>query len=88
MKRIKWRVPPPAVLYVLDTPAVVCIAFAAFVIGAMLTGALWFIYSNTGGSAPAPQQEVQKSQPASENSSTAHSIGSTQSTPCSSSSTA
>ncbi|KAG7228654.1 hypothetical protein INR49_008430 [Caranx melampygus] len=33
-------------------------------------------------------QQVQKSQPTSENSSAAHSIGSTQSTPCSSSSTA
>ena len=41
---------PTAMLYVLDTPAVVCIAFAAFVIGAMLTGALWFIYSKTGRS--------------------------------------
>lgn len=34
--------------YVLDTPTVVGIAFAAFVIGALLTGALWFIYSHTG----------------------------------------
>ncbi|XP_034566107.1 transforming growth factor beta receptor type 3 [Notolabrus celidotus] len=74
-------------LYVLDTPTVVGIAFAAFVIGALLTGALWFIYSHTGEAAAATQQ-VQKSQPASENSSAAHSIGSTQSTPCSSSSTA
>ncbi|XP_039983903.1 transforming growth factor beta receptor type 3 [Xiphias gladius] len=73
-------------LYVLDTPTVVGIAFAAFVIGALLTGALWFIYSHTGETAGT--QQVQKSQPASENSSVAHSIGSTQSTPCSSSSTA
>ncbi|XP_023272263.1 transforming growth factor beta receptor type 3 [Seriola lalandi dorsalis] len=73
-------------LYVLDTPTVVGIAFAAFVIGALLTGALWFIYSHTGETAGT--QRVQKSQPASENSSAAHSIGSTQSTPCSSSSTA
>ncbi|XP_078115545.1 transforming growth factor beta receptor type 3 isoform X2 [Sander vitreus] len=73
-------------LYVLDTPTVVGIAFAAFVIGALLTGALWFIYSHTGEIAGT--QQVQKSQPASENSSAAHSIGSTQSTPCSSSSTA
>uniref|UniRef100_A0A665WB02 ZP domain-containing protein n=1 Tax=Echeneis naucrates TaxID=173247 RepID=A0A665WB02_ECHNA len=73
-------------LYVLDTPTVVGIAFAAFVIGALLTGALWFIYTHTGGT-PGTQQ-VQKSQPASENSSAGHSIGSTQSTPCSSSSTA
>ncbi|CAN9500822.1 unnamed protein product [Ophioblennius macclurei] len=78
-------------LYVLDTPTVVGIAFAAFVIGALLTGALWFIYSHTGetaSAAAAGAPPVQKSQPASENSSAAHSIGSTQSTPCSSSSTA
>ncbi|XP_062411547.1 transforming growth factor beta receptor type 3 [Sardina pilchardus] len=72
--------------YVLDTTTVVGIAFAAFVIGALLTGALWFIYSHTGG--PASRQPPPKSQPASENSSAAHSIGSTQSTPCSSSSNA
>nr|XP_046247010.1 transforming growth factor beta receptor type 3 [Scatophagus argus] len=77
---------PDNTLYVLDTPTVVGIAFAAFVIGALLTGALWFIYSHTGETAGT--QQIQKSQPASENSSAAHSIGSTQSTPCSSSSTA
>ncbi|MCJ8729637.1 hypothetical protein PDJAM_G00108760 [Pangasius djambal] len=73
-------------MYVLDTPTVVGIAFAAFVIGALLTGALWFIYSHTGD--PAVRQNVPRSPPASENSSAAHSIGSTQSTPCSSSSNA
>ncbi|XP_034438837.1 transforming growth factor beta receptor type 3 isoform X2 [Hippoglossus hippoglossus] len=78
--------PPIDTMYVLDTPTVVGIAFAAFVIGALLTGALWFIYSHTGETAGT--QQVQKSQLASENSSAAHSIGSTQSTPCSSSSTA
>lgn len=78
--------PPDGVMYVIDTPVVVGIAFAAFVIGALLTGALWFIYAHTGETAGA--QPVQKSQPASENSSTGHSIGSMQSTPCSSSSTA
>lgn len=78
--------PNEAPMYVLDTPTVVGIAFAAFVIGALLTGALWFIYAHTGETAGT--QQVQKSQPASENSSAAHSIGSTQSTPCSSSSTA
>ncbi|CAG5861690.1 unnamed protein product [Menidia menidia] len=72
--------------YTLDTQTVVGIALAAFVIGALLTGALWFIYTHTGETAV--PQPVQRSQPASENSSTAHSIGSTQSTPCSSSSTA
>lgn len=40
----------PDTLYMLDTPTVVGIAFAAFVIGALLTGALWFIYSHTGRS--------------------------------------
>ncbi|KAM9481970.1 transforming growth factor beta receptor type 3 isoform 1-T1 [Clarias gariepinus] len=70
-------------VYVLDTPTVVGIAFAAFVIGALLTGALWFIYSHTGD--PAVRQNVPRSPPASENSSAAHSIGSTKSTPCSSS---
>lgn len=32
----------------LDTLTVMGIAFAAFVIGALLTGALWYIYSHTG----------------------------------------
>ncbi|XP_067394591.1 transforming growth factor beta receptor type 3 isoform X3 [Emydura macquarii macquarii] len=76
----------PPVLNGLDTVTVVGIAFAAFVIGALLTGALWFIYSHTGETAG--RQQVPTSPPASENSSAAHSIGSTQSTPCSSSSTA
>uniref|UniRef100_A0A3B3W0P8 Transforming growth factor, beta receptor III n=1 Tax=Poecilia latipinna TaxID=48699 RepID=A0A3B3W0P8_9TELE len=75
-----------AEMFLLDTTTVVLIAFAAFVIGVLLTGALWFIYTHTGGNARA--QPVQKPQPVSENSSAAHSIGSTQSTPCSSSSTA
>ncbi|RVE73754.1 hypothetical protein OJAV_G00034480 [Oryzias javanicus] len=76
----------PKIIYVLDTPTVAAIAFAAFLIGVLLTGALWFIYTQTGETTAPPP--AQKSLPASENSSTAHSIGSTQSTPCSSSSTA
>lgn len=44
--------PWAAVLYGLDTLTVVGIAFAAFVIGALLTGALWFIYSRTGTARP------------------------------------
>ncbi|XP_044288202.1 transforming growth factor beta receptor type 3 isoform X2 [Varanus komodoensis] len=76
----------PPVFYGLDSVTVVGIAFAAFVIGALLTGALWFIYSHTGE--PAGKQQVPTLAPASENSSAAHSIVSTQSTPCSSSSTA
>uniref|UniRef100_A0A8C6YQ94 Transforming growth factor beta receptor 3 n=1 Tax=Nothoprocta perdicaria TaxID=30464 RepID=A0A8C6YQ94_NOTPE len=82
---LKPNVRQPPVSYGLDTVTVVGIAFAAFVIGALLTGALWFIYSHTGETAG--RQQVPTSPPASENSSPAHSIGSTQSTPCSSSST-
>ncbi|XP_059130883.1 transforming growth factor beta receptor type 3 [Peromyscus eremicus] len=78
--------PPPQIFIGLDTLTVMGIAFAAFVIGALLTGALWYIYSHTGETAR--RQQVPTSPPASENSSAAHSIGSTQSTPCSSSSTA
>ncbi|XP_067892862.1 transforming growth factor beta receptor type 3 isoform X1 [Heterodontus francisci] len=84
--QIPAEIPRPYIIYGLDTPTVVGIAFAAFVIGALLTGALWYIYSHTGETAG--RQQVPTSPPASENSSTAHSIGSTQSTPCSSSSTA
>uniref|UniRef100_A0A2K6UY27 Transforming growth factor beta receptor type 3 n=1 Tax=Saimiri boliviensis boliviensis TaxID=39432 RepID=A0A2K6UY27_SAIBB len=76
----------PPIFHGLDTLTVMGIAFAAFVIGALLTGALWYIYSHTGETAR--RQQVPTSPPASENSSAAHSIGSTQSTPCSSSSTA
>ncbi|RLW05863.1 hypothetical protein DV515_00004918, partial [Chloebia gouldiae] len=43
----KPNVRQPPALYGLDTLTVVGIAFAAFVIGALLTGALWFIYSRT-----------------------------------------
>ncbi|KAG8511038.1 Transforming growth factor beta receptor type 3, partial [Galemys pyrenaicus] len=78
--------PVPPLFHGLDTLTVMGIAFAAFVIGALLTGALWYIYSHTGETAG--RQQVPTSPPASENSSAAHSIGSTQSTPCSSSSTA
>ncbi|XP_030062935.1 transforming growth factor beta receptor type 3 isoform X2 [Microcaecilia unicolor] len=66
-----------------DTPTVVGIAFAAFIIGALLTGALWYIYSHTGDTAG--KHQVPTSSPVSENGSAAPSIGSTQSTPCSSS---
>uniref|UniRef100_A0A8D1LIY0 Transforming growth factor beta receptor type 3 n=1 Tax=Sus scrofa TaxID=9823 RepID=A0A8D1LIY0_PIG len=76
----------PPIFHGLDTLTVMGIAFAAFVIGALLTGALWYIYSHTGDSAG--RQPVPTSPPASENSSAAHSLGSTQSTPCSSSSAA
>ncbi|XP_075038494.1 transforming growth factor beta receptor type 3 isoform X3 [Mixophyes fleayi] len=77
---------PQPIFYGLDTPTVVGIAFAAFIIGALLTAALWYIYSHTGDTAG--RQQVPTSPPASENSSAAHSIGSTQSTPCSSNSNA
>ncbi|XP_069593657.1 transforming growth factor beta receptor type 3 isoform X2 [Ranitomeya imitator] len=83
--KVRPSIPEP-IFYGLDTPIVVGIAFAAFIIGALLTGALWYIYSHTGDTAG--RQQVPTSPPASENSSAAHSIGSTQSTPCSSNSTA
>ncbi|XP_045403500.1 transforming growth factor beta receptor type 3 isoform X2 [Lemur catta] len=38
---------PPPIFHGLDTLTVMGIAFAAFVIGALLTGALWYIYSHT-----------------------------------------
>ncbi|XP_005004069.2 endoglin isoform X1 [Cavia porcellus] len=69
-------------------PAVLGITFGAFLIGALLTAALWFIYSHTR---PPSKREpvVAVAAPASsESSSTNHSIGSTQSTPCSTSSMA
>ncbi|XP_008569082.1 PREDICTED: endoglin [Galeopterus variegatus] len=69
-------------------PAVLGITFGAFLIGALLTAALWYIYSHTR---PPGKQEpmVAVAAPASsESSSTNHSIGSTQSTPCSTSSMA
>ncbi|XP_077309053.1 transforming growth factor beta receptor type 3 isoform X2 [Lithobates pipiens] len=55
---------PQPVFYGLDTPTVVGIAFAAFIIGALLTGALWYIYSHTGSTIikeiPPPSDTVQK----------------------------
>ncbi|XP_067825914.1 transforming growth factor beta receptor type 3-like isoform X2 [Heptranchias perlo] len=76
----------PPVFQGLEMSAVLGIAFGAFVIGALLTAALWYIYSHTGPSEK--KQPVATNAPASENSSTNHSIGSTQSTPCSTSSVA
>ncbi|KAM6431203.1 endoglin [Liasis olivaceus] len=62
------------------------IAFGAFLIGVLLTGALWFIYSHTR---PITKTQTVSTNPsASESSSTNHSLGSTQSTPCSTSSMA
>lgn len=62
------------------------ITFGAFLIGVLLTAALWYIYSHTRPLAK--MQPVSPNPPASESSSTNHSIGSTQSTPCSTSSMA
>ncbi|MGH0119881.1 UNVERIFIED_CONTAM: hypothetical protein FKN15_059262 [Acipenser sinensis] len=70
----------------LELGAVLGIAFASFLIGACLTGALWFIHTHTGSTVK--RQLVPAIPPVSENSSANHSIGSTQSTPCSSSSMA
>ncbi|XP_053417208.1 endoglin [Nycticebus coucang] len=69
-------------------PAVLGLTFGAFLIGALLTAALWYIYLHTR---PPNNREpvVAVAAPASsESSSTNHSIGSTQSTPCSTSSMA
>lgn len=69
-------------------PAVLGITFGAFLIGALLTAALWYIYSHTR--APGKREPVVAvAAPASsESGSTNPSIGSTQSTPCSTSSMA
>uniref|UniRef100_A0A8D2QL36 Endoglin n=1 Tax=Zosterops lateralis melanops TaxID=1220523 RepID=A0A8D2QL36_ZOSLA len=70
----------------LGLAAVLGITFGAFLIGALLTAGLWYIYSHTRPISKL--QPVSSTAPASESSSTNHSIGSTQSTPCSSSSMA
>ncbi|XP_021269284.1 endoglin [Numida meleagris] len=70
----------------LGLTAVLGITFGAFLIGALLTAGLWYIYSHTRPISKL--QPVSTTAPASESSSTNHSIGSTQSTPCSTSSMA
>ncbi|XP_072096250.1 transforming growth factor beta receptor type 3-like isoform X1 [Mobula birostris] len=70
----------------LEMSAILGIVFGAFIIGALLIAALWFLYSHIGSSEK--KQVIPTNPPASENSSTNHSIGSTQSTPCSTSSVA
>ncbi|NXH85529.1 EGLN protein, partial [Edolisoma coerulescens] len=70
----------------LGLAAVLGITFGAFLIGALLTAGLWYIYSHTRPISKL--QPVSSTAPASESSSTSHSIGSTQSTPCSTSSMA
>uniref|UniRef100_A0A8B9G1L6 Endoglin n=1 Tax=Amazona collaria TaxID=241587 RepID=A0A8B9G1L6_9PSIT len=70
----------------LGLAAVLGITFGAFLIGALLTAGLWYIYSHTRPISKL--QPVSSRAPASESSSTNHSIGSTQSTPCSTSSMA
>ncbi|ELW62014.1 endoglin [Tupaia chinensis] len=69
-------------------PAVLGIAFGAFLIGALLTAALWCIYSHTRPLGKREPVVAVAAPAASESSSTNHSIGSTQSTPCSTSSMA
>ncbi|XP_066837122.1 endoglin isoform X1 [Anser cygnoides] len=87
-----WRPPntscvcPPAADRGLGLAAVLGITFGAFLIGALLTAGLWYIYSHTRPISKL--QPVSTTAPASESSSTNHSIGSTQSTPCSTSSMA
>ncbi|XP_056360918.1 endoglin isoform X2 [Oenanthe melanoleuca] len=78
-----WR---PLNYHGLGLAAVLGITFGAFLIGALLTAGLWYIYSHTRPISKL--QPVSSTAPASESSSTNHSIGSTQSTPCSTSSMA
>ncbi|NXS52697.1 EGLN protein, partial [Brachypteracias leptosomus] len=78
-----WRSPNS---HGLGLAAVLGITFGAFLIGALLTAGLWYIYSHTRPISKL--QPVSSTAPASESSSTNHSIGSTQSTPCSTSSMA
>ncbi|OXB69148.1 hypothetical protein ASZ78_009624 [Callipepla squamata] len=78
-----WRPPKNQGL---GLSAVLGITFGAFLIGALLTAGLWYIYSHTRPISKL--QPVSTTAPASESSSTNHSIGSTQSTPCSTSSMA
>ncbi|KAL1785910.1 endoglin [Sigmodon hispidus] len=63
-------------------------AFGAFLIGALLTAALWYIYSHTRTPSKREPVVAVAAPASSESSSTNHSIGSTQSTPCSTSSMA
>ncbi|XP_029468625.1 endoglin isoform X2 [Rhinatrema bivittatum] len=76
----------PLQVHGLGMVAVLSITFGAFLTGALLTAALWCIYSHTRP--PAKLQPVPGNLAASESSSANHSIGSTQSTPCSTSSVA
>ncbi|XP_042536933.1 endoglin [Dipodomys spectabilis] len=64
------------------------ITFGAFLIGALLTAALWYIYSHTRSPSKREPVVAVAAPASSESSSTNHSIGSTQSTPCSTSSMA
>lgn len=70
----------------LGVETVLGITFGAFLIGALFAAALWFIYNRTRSSFK--MQPVPTMPGASESSSTNHSIDSTQSTPCSTSSRA
>ncbi|XP_069842654.1 endoglin [Dendropsophus ebraccatus] len=70
----------------LGMESVLGITFGAFLIGALLTAALWYIYTRTRSSFK--MQPVPTIPGGSESSSTNHSIDSTQSTPCSTSSRA
>nr|XP_031533444.1 endoglin isoform X1 [Vicugna pacos] len=69
-------------------PAVLGITFGAFLIGALLTAALWYIYLHTRHPSKREPVVAVAAPASSESSSTNHSIGSTQSTPCSTSSMA
>ncbi|XP_053138184.1 endoglin isoform X2 [Hemicordylus capensis] len=83
---VKLENPNPPPNRGLGISTVLGITFGAFFIGVLLTAALWYIYSHTRPMAK--MQPVSTNLPPSESSSTNHSIGSTQSTPCSTSSMA
>ncbi|XP_041430602.1 endoglin [Xenopus laevis] len=70
----------------LSMPSVLGITFGVFVIGVLLTAALWYMYRRTRLSFK--MQPVSTAAGGSDSSSTNHSIDSTQSTPCSTSSRA
>ncbi|CAI9554923.1 unnamed protein product, partial [Staurois parvus] len=85
-KSLDLVIRPPNHKQGLGMGSVLGITFGAFVIGALLTAALWYIYTHTRSSVK--MQPVPTLTGGSESSSTNHSIDSTQSTPCSTSSRA
>lgn len=85
-KSLDFVIRPPNHKQGLGMGSVLGITFGAFVIGALLMAVLWYIYTHTRSSVK--MQPVPTLTGGSESSSTNHSIDSTQSTPCSTSSRA